>query len=220
LVQKWESIFLEKSKYLNLIFYKMKSIVPVILVALIFLASCGNNERVYQPKPKGYHRLALPEHEYMPLEGDYPYTFQVSKHAKVEQDKHFMAQPSWIEVKYPEFGAEIDISYKEISDSPDSLAGFVATSHRLTFKHQAKATKIEEYVAKGGKGGTLNAMLFDLEGEIPSQFHFYAHDSTKHFFRAALYFNTASKNDSIQPIIEYLKLDMIQMLNTLEFKEK
>lgn len=171
------------------------------------------------PKPKGYHRLTIPTHEYQQLQGDYPYTFEVSKHSQVQPDKHFLAQPSWIEIKYPQFGAEIDISYKAIQHQIDSLNGFIATSHKLTRKHSVKASSIEEYQAKGGKSGKEHAMVFELTGEVPSHFHFYAHDSTENFLRAALYLNTAEKNDSLQPIIEYLKYDMMHMLNTLEWKK-
>lgn len=187
---------------------------------ILFLGACSSGEQTYLPKPKGFHRLDIPKHEFQTLQGDYPYTFEVSKHSKVEQDKHFLARPSWIEIKYPQFDAEIDISYKSIGHKPDSLSGFIATSHKLTRKHSIKASSIEEYRAKGGKNGDLHAMVFELQGEVPSHFHFYVHDSTEHFLRAALYFNTSEKNDSLRPIIEYLKYDMMHLLNTLEWKEK
>lgn len=172
------------------------------------------------PKPKGYHYISLPEHSYKQLEGDYPYTFRVSEQAVVEKDNHFLAQPSWIEIKYPQFGAEIDISYKAIENNPDSLAGFIATSHKLSYKHRTNATRIDEYEASAGLDQKINAMVFELEGEIPSPLHFYAHDIGENFFRAALYLNTSQKNDSLQPIIEYLKVDMIHLMNTLEWKRK
>jgi hypothetical protein len=37
--------------------------------------------------------------------------------------------------------------------------------------------------------------------------------------RGALYFNTALKSDSLAPVIEYLKKDVIHLLNTLEWKK-
>ena len=40
----------------------------------------------------------------------------------------------------------------------------------------------------------------------------------KHFFRGALYFRTATDNDSLAPVIEYVKTDMVRMLNTLKYK--
>ena len=34
----------------------------------------------------------------------------------------------------------------------------------------------------------MRVSVFELQGEVPSQFQFYTTDSTKHFFRGALYF--------------------------------
>lgn len=191
----------------------------LFLCIALFASSCTRNEQSYLPKPKGYHRIDLPDHEYQQLQGDYPYTFEISKYSKVEKDSHFLARPTWIEIKYPNFGAEVDISYKAINNQPDSLTGYITTSHKLTRKHSVKASSIEEFQAKGGKDKKSHAMVFELAGDVPSQFHFYAHDSTEHFLRAALYFNMSEKNDSLAPIIEYIKVDMLNMLNTLEWKD-
>jgi gliding motility-associated lipoprotein GldD len=43
-------------------------------------------------------------------------------------------------------------------------------------------------------------------------------DSTKHFLRGAVYFNTATKNDSLAPVIRYLKQDAIHLIQTLRWK--
>jgi gliding motility-associated lipoprotein GldD len=58
-----------------------------------------------------------------------------------------------------------------------------------------------------------------LEGEVPSQFQFTMTDSTRNFLRGALYFDTKVQNDSLQPAIEYVKKDMMRMINTLEWKD-
>ena len=61
--------------------------------------------------------------------------------------------------------------------------------------------------------------MFRLEGEVSSQYQFYTHDTTNNFLRGALYFETATKNDSLKPIIEYVKEDINHLVNTLEWKE-
>ena len=205
-----------RSTYLNLL---------ALLLLAGLLHSCGEEEEVYLPKPKGFHRIELPPHEYDPLRqkvGDqsFPYQFDVSRHSKIIDDPHFLSQDYWIEIEYPDFNAEIDISYKPIMNRPDSLQGYLATSHKLTRKHSVRASKIEEFATVAGKNKDLPAVVFELEGEVPSYFHWYAHDSTQHFVRAALYFDQAEKADSLKPIIEYLKVDMMKMLNTLELEKK
>lgn len=196
----------------------MKPLKFLPLILLILLVSC-QQEETYLPKPRGYFRIELPAHEYQALNKKAPYNFEHSIHTKIINDPHFLAQEYWIEMKYPQFDAEVDISYKPIRQSMDSLIGYVNTSHKLTRKHGVRATKIDEYKTTAGRDKSYDAVVFELEGDVPSYFHWYAHDSTNHFVRAALYFNTAEKGDSLKPIIEYIKLDMMHMLNTLEFKE-
>ena len=55
---------------------------------------------------------------------------------------------------------------------------------------------------------------------MPSQFQFYATDSTNHFFRGALYFRTSLKNDSLKPVIEYISYDIVHILNTLDWNKE
>lgn len=43
-------------------------------------------------------------------------------------------------------------------------------------------------------------------------------DSLHHFLRGALYINTPMKGDSLLPVVEFLKTDVIQMINTFEWK--
>ena len=71
----------------------------------------------------------------------------------------------------------------------------------------------------GPEGGDRPIGLGGLQGEVPSQFQFFSTDSVHHFIRGALYFNTATKNDSLAPSIEFVKMDIIHMLNTLEWRD-
>ena len=98
-----------------------------------------------------------------------------------------------------------------------SLISFINESYKLTNKHNKKASSIKETHIKTTNG--LNAIIIDLKGEVPTQFQFITTDSVNHFLRGALYFQVATKNDSLAPIIEYIKKDMIHLLNTLEWYE-
>ena len=49
-------------------------------------------------------------------------------------------------------------------------------------------------------------------------YQFFATDSTQHFLRAALYFETTPNEDSLAPIHQYLLKDMQHMVNTLRWK--
>jgi gliding motility-associated lipoprotein GldD len=63
------------------------------------------------------------------------------------------------------------------------------------------------------------AVIAEIEGEVPSQFQFTMTDSTKNFLRGALYFNTKVNNDSLRPAIDYMKKEMMHIVNTLHWKK-
>lgn len=189
--------------------------VVFLLSAILALASCEKN---YMPKPKGYNRIDLPKAEYKSLPDSFPYSFEYSKFAKILPDSSYISERYWMNLYYPYMHASIAISYKQINHSMDSLRDFLNTAYRLTSKHQVKAYAIDEYVFKTDLGKT--AVLANLSGEVPSQYQFFTTDSTANFLRGALYFNTATKNDSLAPVIDYIKEDILHMLNTLQWDNK
>jgi gliding motility-associated lipoprotein GldD len=187
---------------------------------IIFLSSCEKN---FVPKPKGYHRIDLPAHEYQKLSDKYPYSFNFSTSAVVKKHQSAIAEENWIDIYYPEHRATIQLTYKNLSKEKlvktkeKFLNELVNDSYKLTSKHQVKAYAIDESIVKTPKG--KSATIFELEGDVPSQFQFYMTDTTKHFIRGALYFRTSTKNDSLKPVIEYIKIDMMEMINSWEWRE-
>lgn len=180
---------------------------------LLSLAGCG---REYHPKPLGYNRLILPEPDYTSLPDTFPYWFEYSVHAKLLPDTSRIRERFWIEIYYPELKANIHLTYKKVGNNDQLLKEFFSDSYKLTSKHQIKAYAIDESVIKTPSGKT--AVVAELEGEVPSQFQFTITDSTQNFLRGALYFNTKVQNDSLAPAIEYVKKDIIHLINTLNWK--
>ena len=85
----------------------------------------------------------------------------------------------------------------------------------LAGKHNIKADYIDEI--KIQKPNHVSGFLFDIEGAAASPFQFYLTDSTKHFMRGSLYFNTESRPDSLQPVFEFMKKDIMHLINTFEW---
>lgn len=189
----------------------MKGLLCLILGFFAILAfSCSQD---YMPKPKGYNRIILPEHAYMQLPDSFPYQFEYSKYAEIISDSSWMREPYWIDIHYPEFVATVQITYKAVKNDQKKLEEFLQDSYKLTAKHQIKAYSIEESILRTPNNHT--AVVAELSGEVPTPFQFYSTDSTLHFIRGALYFRTASKNDSLAPVINYIEKDIVHMLNTL-----
>ncbi len=197
---------------------KSATSVRLLLAAGFVLALAACNAE-YNPKPKGFNRIDLPAPAYQPLQAtDHPYTFEYSRYAKIRPDSSMIAQPYWINIIYPQLGANVQLTYKAINNNPKTFDDLIEDARKLTSKHQIKAYAIEEAEIKTMQGDI--ASVFELEGEVPSQFQFYVTDTTTHFFRGALYFRTATQNDSLAPVIDYVKKDIVHLLNTLEFKDR
>jgi len=184
-----------------------------ILIGVILLSACDD---VYIPKQIGYHKIDLPKPEYTKLSMELPYTFEHSVYALARPHKK-TAISNWIDIYYPDFDASIELTYKAVTDDKKEFNKMLNDARKLTNKHNIKAYAIDETVIKTPIG--LKASVFELEGDVPSQFQFYATDSTNHFFRGALYFKMATKNDSLQPVIDFISVDIVHMLNTLNWNE-
>lgn len=191
---------------------------------LAVLASACSGESEYTPKPRGWNRIDLPRPAYRPLPaGLHPYTFEYSRYARVLRDssRFGAGQPHWITLLYPSFQATVQLTYHDLHPSaasggkPLSLQKLIDDARRLTSKHEVKASGISEHILHTEQG--LTADVFDLSGEVPSQVQFYVTDSTRHFFRGALYFRTAVANDSLAPVIQFIRTDIAHLLNTLRF---
>lgn len=180
----------------------------------LFLFSC---ERDYLPKPLGYNRLTLPSQEYQALPDSLPYKFEYSKHATLLKDTSWIRERYWIEIYYPSLKADVHITYKRLHGNQQLLKELLNDAYVLTAKHQTKASAIDEVITETPKG--LTAVIAELEGEVPSQFQFTITDSTQNFLRGALYFNTRVNNDSLQPAIEFMKKEIMHMINTAEWKK-
>ncbi len=184
-----------------------------LLAAVLLLPGC---EEVYTPKERGYPRFDLPPHEYVPYDEDHPYRFEVSRHARVYPDTDRLTEPHWINIKYPSLSAEVQITYKPLSGDRQRLAEHIHDALKLVDKHNIKAYGVEHGKMVTGTGS--QGQVFALSGQVPTQFQFYTTDSVRHFLRGALYFRTATENDSLAPAIQYISQDMIHLLKTLQWK--
>jgi gliding motility-associated lipoprotein GldD len=197
-------------------FISKRNITAAIVWCVIFmlLVACQQD---YLPKPLGYNRLILPAHEYQALPDSLPYSFQYSRHATLLADTSRIREKDWIEIYYPSIKSNIHITYKVIRNQT-LLKEYLNDAYTLTSKHQVKAYAINEVITTTPSGKT--AVIAELEGEVPSQFQFTVTDSSRNFMRGALYFNTQVANDSLAPAIEFMKRDIMEIINTLEWKSK
>lgn len=184
---------------------------------LLVLVACTTD---FKPKPKGFNHIDLPKHQYKVFEDQSkPYVFDINSSAiAVDDTSHFKERKKFYKIiKYPDIGSDIHLTYKTIGGSIDSLDSYINEAFRLAYGHDVKAYGITpEMVTLPGE---MTATLITLEGDVPSPYQFFVHDSTTHFLRGAVYFPVADKNDSLAPVIEYVKEDIHHLLGSLKWKD-
>lgn len=194
---------------------KLTGFLLAVFMGGLLLTACGGEES-YVPKPRGYNRIDLPDYAYQVLPDTFPYSFVYSNHAVLSRDTFPSAGRYYINLYYPKFDGLVQITYKDLKDPRVDVERLLTDAFGLTMKHNVKAYDIQENLIQIKHGQV--ASVTELSGEVPTQFQFFTTDTTDHFFRGALYFNTALKNDSLAPVIDYIKKDIIEMLNSLEWK--
>lgn len=182
-----------------------------------FLFSCNST---YTYKKKGYFHIDFPEKKYQTFDQPgYPYTFEYPVYANVIKDTTFFdAKPEndwWINIDVPRFGGRIYISYKEVEKNNfDSL---VNDGFKMAYRqHTDISTGINDSVMRTPNG--VEGIYFSLSGNTATANQFFLTDSTKHFLRGALYFNAAPNEDSLGIVNEFLKKDVLHLINTLKWK--
>jgi gliding motility-associated lipoprotein GldD len=139
---------------------------------------------------------------------------KVKEQYKDEEDLNM--ERYWIDLVYDTLQADIQVTYKPILGQPELMKEYFNDAYRLTSQHQIKAYAIDEIIMTTQNGYT--ASIAEISGEVPTQIQFITTDSLNHFMRGALYFRTATRNDSLAPAIQYIKEDIIHLLNTLQWK--
>lgn len=193
----------------------MKKISLLLLYSYFF--SCNSE---YTPKPKGYYKISFPQKEYRQYSSEIcPFTFEYPKYAEINIDTIFLdtvpENPCWLNLEFPNFNGTIHISYKEINKN-NTLNKLVEDAHQLAFKHTIKAEYIDE--RRIFTANNVYGLFYDVGGNTASSVQFFLTDSTSHFLRGALYFNTKANADSLAPVIDFVKKDVLYLINTLKWK--
>jgi gliding motility-associated lipoprotein GldD len=181
--------------------------IKFLLIGLIaILSSCSKN---YSPKPLGYFRIDLSEKEYQIFHSNCSYQFLSPKDVKIINGKN----NCWYNIYYPSHDATIYLTYKMLDSN---LASVVEESHKLAYDHAVRSDGIIEKVYVNEKE-QVYGVLYDIHGNSASNLQFFVTDSTSHFLRGSLYFNTIPNSDSLQPVKDYIKEDLQTLIESLKW---
>ncbi len=187
-----------------------------VVFTVFFVLSCNSS---YTIKPKGYYKISFPERgAYQRFEKEgYPYTFEYPVYASVSQDSTMFTDndsPYWINVDFPQFQGKIYISYRKIG-----AVGFeklVDDAFKMTYTHTSKATEINDSLFRTKQG--ITGVWFNVGGNAATAKQFFITDSSRHFLRGALYFDSTPNEDSLGVVNNFLQEDMRHLINSLQWK--
>jgi gliding motility-associated lipoprotein GldD len=193
------------------------NIVAALTIMLFTLAGCG---KPAVPKPKGYFRIDLPAKKYIPLNKassglNIPLTFEYPAYGKISGNDDRNSEPGWFNIEFPKYRAKLYLTYKNIHND---LPELIEETYTLNVKnHITKADAIDEQTIEN-RASKVYGTLYDLKGNTATAVQFYVTDSTRHYLRGSLYFNAEPNADSLAPVIDFFRADIVHLLETLKWE--
>ncbi len=189
---------------------KSKILIFSALIAF-FMISCDQS---YTPLPRGYFRIELPKHSYKLSDTLFPYYFEYPEYAQLQSSTQNPDQKYWVNIVYPQFKATVFLSYKEVDNN---LVKYLEDAYTLVSKHIPKAENITDSIIVD-RSRNVYGLTYKIEGSgAASPYQFFVTDSASHFVRGALYFNIVPNNDSLEPVINFIRTDLEHLVNTIQW---
>lgn len=187
-------------------------ILGLFIVCLLFLCSCKDD---FVPKPKGYLRLDFPKKEYLLYSESPRFFFETPSYSKVIPYNGPQKNDSWVNIQYLPQNATLHLSYFSLKND---LAKHIEDSRNLAYKHTIKAESINEEIFENPKT-KVYGILYLIGGNAASTAQFFLTDSTQNFVRGALYFNCNPNADSLYPSNQYLRKDIVHLMESFNWKK-
>jgi gliding motility-associated lipoprotein GldD len=214
---------------------KQTLLIYYLLFTIYYLLTACNS--TYTSKKTGYFKIDFPERKYTSFHQEgFPYTFEYPVYAQVVKDSTYFDQdtqnPYWINLDFPQLGGRIFLSYKAIGGKStykvkqpngtykDSLGTnvfelMVNDAFKLTSKNETVATSIKDSLFHTKNG--ITGVFFSVGGNAATAKQFFMSDTSRNFFRGALYFDVTPNADSLRPVVEFLQKDIDHLINTFKW---
>ena len=190
----------------------MKSV--TLLIILSFLFSC-NGDNTYLPKPRMYPKVVYPTKDFQVMDiNDCPFRLEVPTYFQYVQDTFQLDEElnkCWFNLHCAELNAYLHFSYLEIN-SRKQFDQFVRDAFNLVNKHNIKANYRDEKTLEY-PDRSVHGLLFEIYGPVATPLQFFVTDSTSHFIRGSLYFKSQVDRDSLAPVYNFLRQDVMHLLD-------
>jgi gliding motility-associated lipoprotein GldD len=186
-----------------------------LLVFFLFVA-CEDENPV--PKPPTYLKLDLPEHTYRQVQSDCPYSLKLANSFNYREAQKQGSTYCTQEIDLGPVNGSLFMYYLNFPNN-DSLAEIINFANDKVDEHKIKADKIdfEQIIDKENK---VYGTFFELKGNVATNFQFYLTDSTNNFVRGEVLLNCKPNYDSLRPVLEYLKIDLLELVHHFKWSKK
>jgi gliding motility-associated lipoprotein GldD len=190
---------------------KFKGLLPIGFFVIVSLSACRDNELLI-PKPLANLRVEFPERSYSSIDSDCPYLFDLASYMSADNpDKD---NPCHLDIDFGQFNGVLHLSYVPIQNNMNDLIGYSLDKVR---EHQVRASAIEDTVFVNAETRVFGS-FYEFYGNAATPFQFHFTDSNKHFIRGTVYFNAVPNFDSIYPTLQYVRTDLIRLIETAAWK--
>lgn len=187
----------------------MRTVAGIVLFLLTLCISCTD----YTPKPRGYVRIEPDTpHYHLFSQAGLPFSFNISQLATV------IPGPSAqdITVSYPALNVKLYCSFLPVTSA---TLGKVTEECRILVARQSKNIKAVQEQVYSNPDQKVYGSLFLLDEASVSPIQFILTDSVSGFFRGALYYNCIPNADSLAPVAQYMKQDIIELVQSFTWKK-
>lgn len=183
----------------------------LFLIVLVFFISCGSDELLI-PRPLANLRVEFPDRNYTVLDIDCAYQIELASYmTAVSPDQDNLCHQ---DISLGQFNGTLHLSYVPVDNN---LIGLIGYSIDKVREHQVKASAIQDsmiYLPEQKVYGTF----YEFYGNAATPFQFHFTDSAKHFIRGTVYFNATPNFDSIYPVLQYIKTDLIHLIGSNKWR--
>ncbi len=188
----------------------MKFIIAALILSFTF---AGCQDVPGTPKPRAYPRIEYPVREYKMYDNpECPFTFEYPSYAEINVKK----EKCWFDLKMNAFNARIHCSYLPLN-SKEEYNDLIRDAFIIASKINERANYMEEERVTNPQG--VGGLTLNWSGPAASPVHFFLTDTSAHFFKAALYFDSRVQPDSLAPISAFIKEDIDKMISSFAWKE-
>lgn len=194
--------------------------IRIIFISLLVITFALSACQEYTPVPRkhGFHRIDLPDEadrQYKKLAvSSCPFEFEYPDFGEITRS---MEDSCWTDIQMMPFDLKWHVTYRDVNETGKDLSTHFEEYRKLIYKHTKKATRIEESPLIGPRG---QGTFFEIYGNVgtPAQV-FYADTNQSQVMMVSIYFQTALRNDSLRPVINYMKEEMQHAVETLNWKQ-